>query len=82
MLGYGVLSIDEREEAMFFEGNGERGSRVLAVMQRIRIESATANGITLSGMEPINSGAMKFNYQEWWLAYLDADSTPPPSARP
>lgn len=71
-IGTGVLSIDKSGEAMFFEGKGERRAQVLATMQRVRVEFASANGIMFSGMQPEGferNGKEKFSYQEWWLIY-------------
>lgn len=74
-LGVGVLSVDKRGEAHFFEGLGESNSAVLAHMVRSRLESAAAHGLMISGMEPAGldkHGCQKFVYQEWWLRYLDS----------
>lgn len=71
-VGTGVLNVDQKGEAMFFEGNGESAAQILATLQRTRIEFASANGIMLSGMQPegfARSGKQQFSYQEWWLMY-------------
>lgn len=77
VLGAGCLSIDKHGEAMFFEGTGASGAAILAVLKRVRIESASAHGIHISGMQPdgvARNGTEKFKYQEWWLRYADAPS--------
>lgn len=59
---------------MFFDGLGESGSAILAVMKRVRIDSAAAHGIHLSGMQPNGvgrDGVEKYVYQEWWLRYAN-----------
>jgi hypothetical protein len=72
VLGLGVLAVDKHGDAQFFSGEGERDSTVLAVMKRSRLDSASAHGLMLSGMEPTGMdrrGRETFAYQEWWLRY-------------
>lgn len=74
-LGGGSLSIDKRGEAMFFENEGGSGAAILATLRRVQIDSASAHGIHLSGMQPDGvgrDGVEKFKYQEWWLRYANA----------
>ena len=71
-VGPGVLSVDKAGEAMFFSGHGESGAAVLASLRRARLDTASANGIMLSGFESTGidrSGREKLAYQEWWLRY-------------
>lgn len=75
VIGSGSLSIDKQGEAMFFEGTGASDAAVLAALKRVRIDSASAHGIHLSGMQSDGvgrDGVEKFKYQEWWLRYSDA----------
>lgn len=72
--GRGILSVDKNGDAMFFEGAGDKGAEVVASMKRCRLETATAHGIMLSGMELAGhdrSGRENFKYQEWWLRYIE-----------
>jgi hypothetical protein len=83
-LGLGVLSVDKSGDAQFFSGEGERDSKVLAGMKRCRLESASAHGIMLTGMEPTGvdrHGRETFAYQEWWLRYAAKDASPSAAER-
>lgn len=74
-MGSGILSVDRHGEALFFSGNGQQDSKVVAMLKRVRIDSASADGLMLSGMEPAGSdrqGRETFKYQEWWLSYPPA----------
>jgi len=74
VLGVGVLSVSESGEAHFFDGTGDRDSRLLAAMHRIKLEFAGADGIFIAGMEANGVdriGRQKFCYQQWWLRYYD-----------
>lgn len=78
-LGLGSLSISKSGQADFFEGNAESGSRILASMERVRIEWAAAAGILLSGLENDGvdrAGRIKYKYQEWLLCHLQPNNTP------
>ena len=71
-MGPGILSVDRHGDAQFFSGFGDADATVLAVMKRTRLESASADGVLLSGMEPdgVDRQAREvFKYQEWWLRY-------------
>jgi hypothetical protein len=71
-MGPRVLSVDRHGDAQFFCGLGDADARVLAVMKSTRLESASADGIMLSGMEPagVDRQAREvLKYQEWWLRY-------------
>ena len=72
VIGIGGLNIDKSGEALFFEGNGELGSKIIAEMQRVKIEWAAANGILISGFEQTFSKANQtvWLYQEWYLRYI------------
>lgn len=71
--GVGRLSVSEKGEAHFFEGEASEHSKVLASMVRVRMEWAGADAIYLSGMEPDGvdrTGRTKYKHQEWLLKYL------------
>lgn len=68
----GFLSIDQKGEAHFFSGEGEKDSTLIAQMERVHVEFAAKKGIMLSGMERVSTtknGTGKYRYQSWWLAY-------------
>lgn len=76
-LGVGSLSIGKNGGAQFFEGNADSNARVLASMERVRIEWAAAAGILISGMEPDGadrSGRTKFKHQEWLLRHIQPNT--------
>lgn len=71
-IGGGVLSVGKDGDAMFFSGDGERDSKNLAEMIRVKLDFAGSNGLRLSGFERngVDSGGReKYRFQEWWLAY-------------
>lgn len=73
VLGLGSLSIGPKGDAQFFEGDADANARVLASMERVRIEWAAAAGIMLSGMEVdgvTRSGQIKYKAQQWLLRHL------------
>jgi hypothetical protein len=73
ILGEGSLSISRHGYADFFEGNAEKHSKILASMNRVRIEWAASKGILISGMQSDGfdkAGQESFKYQEWFLRYL------------
>ena len=75
----GVLSIGADGQAFFFEGSGESGARMLASMERVKIDFAGVNGIQLSGFQHIGNdkrGRRQFRFQEWWLSYKDFVDVP------
>ena len=72
-LGVGVLSIDEKGEALFFEGHADGNSRTLAHMLSSRLVFAGAHVICIEGHEPCgfdNAGRQKTKYQKWYLRYV------------
>lgn len=78
VLGTGSLSVSKSGDADFFEGNAESNSRILASMQRVKIDWAAAAGIMISGMEPDGAdrqGRPIYKYQEWLLRHLNENST-------
>ena len=71
-IGAGVLSVDTKGNAEFFAlPTATHVGRVLAQMERVRLEFIAAKGMLLSGMEPGRStnGRTTYTYQEWWLRY-------------
>lgn len=71
----GTVSVDEKGEAMFFTGNGDRGDKCVAEMCRTKIDFAGAAGIMLSGMQPNGcdkNGTIKYIYQRWWMVYQES----------
>ena len=72
-LGAGSFSLGKDGIAQFFEGDCAAGSKILATLERVRLDGAAAAGLYLSGMEPDGvdaSGRPKFKYQEWLLRHL------------
>lgn len=73
-VGDGVLSVGQDGTANFFEGDGERESRILGEMERTRLMFIAANGISLSGFEWTGKidrlGLKVYRYAEWWISYL------------
>ena len=84
-IGDGVLAVERTGEARVFGGDGERDSRVLADMERVRMEFAARNGIRLSGFEWTGKydvhRSKVFKFREWWLAYLPTDELEPEQAQ-
>ena len=72
VIGVGGLNIYKSGEAMFFEDNGELGFKILAEMQRVKIDWAAYDGILISGFEQTFSKANQtvWLYQEWYLRYI------------
>lgn len=68
-IGIGVLDVDGQKKARLFEGDGEAGAKLLGELDRVRLERVGADGMCLSGMEPIDLFRTHFRYQEWWLAW-------------
>lgn len=60
----GRLNIDEFGFAQFYSKDG---NKIIASMCRVRIESASADGILLSGLQKVEDN--KYIFQEWWLTY-------------
>jgi hypothetical protein len=73
-IGIGTLSIDEKtKEAIFFSGHAKHDSFVLQSMQSATINSASADGFTLSGICPYGrpkNGAQIYILQKWFLCYI------------
>lgn len=68
----GVLSVDQRGEARFYSGNGDCAGKLVADLERVKLEFAAANGISLSGFEwtgKTSKGIKVYRYREWWLVY-------------
>lgn len=62
-LGGGMLAVD-------------RAGVLLASMQRTRLDSASSDGLMLSGMEQSGmdrAGRELFGFQEWWLSFVATD---------
>lgn len=77
IVGEGSLSIGKDGEAQFFEGNCDSNARVLASMVRVKLDTAAAAGLFLSGMEPDGvdkAGRQKFKFQEWLLRHLQPNT--------
>lgn len=53
-----------------FQRNGDAicfsvgGDRALGILRRAKLDSVSANGMTISGLEGDED---RFTYQEWWL---------------
>jgi hypothetical protein len=65
----GKLAAEKNGTAHFIMDKGER---IVATMERIRLEWAGAGGLYFSGMVDdgfTKTGVRKFRYQEWFLAY-------------
>lgn len=63
---HGVLTMDKHGVAQFFTGNADADSRVVATLDRARVEHASSSGILISGVERV--GKQLF-LQEWWLVF-------------
>lgn len=77
-IGIGVISVGRNGDAHFFSGFGERDSKVLANMERVKMDFIGASGIHISGFERVGTnknGTGKYIYQEWWLTYDLEEST-------
>ena len=78
-IGVGSLSVNEKQSARFWAGDGEKGDALLGAMERVRLESVAANGIGLSGFEfagkDRKTGETQFRFAEWWLAYENGGSS-------
>ena len=77
-IGVGSLSVNEKQSARFWAGDGEKGDALLGAMERVRLECVAANGIGLSGFMLVGkekNGDMKFRHAEWWLAYENGGSS-------
>jgi len=76
--GLGVLSlVSDGGTAHFFSGDGGDGARIVADLERVRLAFAGADGLMLSGMQPVGLdrlGRQKYIYQEWWLRFVSTDS--------
>jgi hypothetical protein len=59
----GHLSVGEDGRALFLTDDQQTFR-----LDRTRLDFAGADGIRLSGYEPVGI-TMKAQYQEWWLAY-------------
>lgn len=60
----GRLDIDKSGFARFYSKDS---NKIIASMGRIKLESASADGILLSGFQKLEDN--KYIFQEWWLAY-------------
>lgn len=72
--GIGVLSVDGKQSAMFFSGNADNDSRILAELENVVIMHASSDTLVLSGKEPMGlskAGSRIFRYQEWVLKSPD-----------
>lgn len=69
-IGDGVLDVTKDGTAMF--GCGEK---ILATMERSRLEFIAANGINLSGFAWTGKydrrGSKVFRFVEWWMPYAE-----------
>jgi hypothetical protein len=67
----GRLDIDHKSTATFYT---EGGTRCVAEMERVQIDSAAKVGIVLTGMQPCGvtkTGVPKYTYQKWLLSYME-----------
>jgi len=62
----GRLDVDSAGNAYLL---GAHGTYQLARLHRIRLEMVGADGIMLSGWEPIRGTDNRARFQQWWLAY-------------
>lgn len=82
-LGAGVLRIDSAGNACVMHDGSGRGTGSLASLSRARLESVSAAGFSVSGMELLEGGdpaRRRFRLQEWWLRYPDRGDAASPSA--
>ena len=68
---HGVLTITDKDRAIFFSGDAGENSSAVATLERIQIEHASSHGIMLSGVEQWVGN--KLMYQKWWLAFAGSD---------
>ena len=77
VIGIGVLSVGEDGSATFFEGDGDENSRILADLQRVRLEWATSFGMKLSGFESTGRldgrGVPVFHHKEWFVMFCEGE---------
>jgi hypothetical protein len=73
-IGIGKLLIDEKTKvALFFSADANMSFFVLDEMHRVAIDSASADGLTLSGFRPNGcekNGTPKYIFQKWFLCYI------------
>lgn len=60
----GRLNIDKSGFAQFYS---EYGNTLIASMSKVKLESASADGILLSGVQKVMGN--RYILQEWWLTY-------------
>ncbi len=72
IIGQGILSTD-KDNLLFFEGNGDGNSRCLGELERFRVLIITSKGMLINGFEYIGidkMGNKKYKYQEWYCTFL------------
>lgn len=75
--GVGLLTWNDKE-VIFFEGHGDRESKILGELKNPEIKFINSRGIMLKGFEPsgfTKDGRQKFNYQEWYLSFVLPDAS-------